>query len=128
MVRTFTEKGQVFITGIKFLNAESNTVAGDVSLYDFGDWHEQVLHKGDWIIGMYGIKNNLIRGIGFILFNPNPPKLVDLENSNEFDFEDTVTISSRTISNKQSPAKQPRSPMRFNKQTRAFEFIPKSEE
>ena len=84
---------------------------------------------------MYGIKSNLIRGLGFIIFNMTPPRLEDIENeSNNLDVDDDITISSHMFpkSMRATPTKvptkggrgTPRSPMKFDKKTRNFEFLP----
>ena len=49
-------------------------ILGLIDLHDFGTWQEHRLQPGDQIIGVYGIQNKLIRGIGFILVNMLPPE------------------------------------------------------
>ena len=61
-----------FITGIQFCHVDSDEkseILGDIDLHDYGNWKEHRMEEGDQIIGIYGLQNNLIRGIGFILMN-----------------------------------------------------------
>ena len=65
-----------FITGIQFCHVDSDEkseILGDIDLHDYGTWKEHRMEEGDQIIGIYGLQNNLIRGIGFILMNMKPP-------------------------------------------------------
>ena len=82
---------------------------GEVNLHDYGEWDSFNLHPGDQVIGLYGLKNNLIRGLGFVLFNMNPPKLTEL------DMNDPVASSSTssTVLPKLRPRNSPRSPGSF---------------
>ena len=54
-------------------NDSCKEMLGEVDLHDFGQWKEHRMEDGDQIIGIYGLQNNLIRGIGFILMNMRPP-------------------------------------------------------
>ena len=45
---------------------------GFVDLHDYGSWEDHHLDPGDQIIGIYGLHNQLIRGIGFIMLNLRP--------------------------------------------------------
>lgn len=63
------------ITGIQLVHVSSEgktMVMGDIDLHDYGTWHEHRMDEGDHIIGMYGLQNNLVRGLGFILMNVKP--------------------------------------------------------
>ena len=73
-MRYFEEGNQSFITGIKFTSEIEDDIIGAVDLYEFGN--TEVLHVDDGlqIVGVHGLYNNLIRGIGFILYNPKYDK------------------------------------------------------
>ena len=49
-------------------------VLGEIDLHEYGTWQEHYMEEGDQIIGIYGLQNNLIRGLGFILMNVQPSK------------------------------------------------------
>lgn len=76
-VRVFEERGLHFITGVQLCymdRSEQSQVLADLNLHDFGSWCEHRMEEGDQIIGMYGLHNNLIRSIGFIMMNMKPPE------------------------------------------------------
>ena len=66
----FKERKETFITGLRFLAADERE-AGVVDLHDYGDWEVFTVPDGYQIVGAYGVCNNLVRGLGFILFNRN---------------------------------------------------------
>lgn len=75
-VRIFQERGMHFITGVQLCYVDSDEkskLLGDLDLHDYGTWTEHRMEEGDQIIGIYGLQNNLIRSIGFIMMNMKPP-------------------------------------------------------
>ena len=71
-VRIHVIKGKKCITGIQlcYVDPSGHSEAlGLVDLHDFGEWEEHRLYPGDQIIGIYGLMNNLIRGLGFVIMN-----------------------------------------------------------
>ena len=46
-------------------------MAGAVDLHAYGDWEAYAVADGHQIVGVYGLCNNLVRGLGFVLFNRN---------------------------------------------------------
>ena len=76
-VRCFKERDKQFITGIEFTHVdkhENSRILGELDLHSHGEWEEFRMEEGDQIIGIYGLQNNLIRGIGFILMNLKPSR------------------------------------------------------
>lgn len=69
-VRVFKDRKETFVTGMRFLDSASQ-IAGVVELHDYGDWESFAVEDGYQIVGVHGLSNNLIRGLGFILFNRN---------------------------------------------------------
>ena len=64
----FRDRKETFITGLKF-NGHGNSVVGSVELHDYGDWETCKVEDGYQVVGVHALCNNLIRGIGFVLYN-----------------------------------------------------------
>ena len=67
-VRVFRERKETFITGLRF-NGHGKNVIGSVELHDYGEWESHQVEDGYQIVGVQALCNNLIRGIGFVLYN-----------------------------------------------------------
>ena len=66
------QKGKTCITGLQlsYVDPSGHTeTLGHVDLHDSGVWKEHRLAPGDKIIGIHGLMNNVIRGLGFIIMN-----------------------------------------------------------
>ena len=68
-IRIFKERKETFITGLRFSGGGDDQAIGVIDLHINGECEKLEIPDGYHIVGIHGLYDSLIRGIGFILHN-----------------------------------------------------------